>query len=109
MNRSGAFVLWLIPLLFLLISMSGQGLVEGVGFWFIIVVIFLFAARSLGLTGGCHDEKEKPPESRSREEIEELERVMEPYLDVRNRRSKWREYRIRRQSANRPRCHSLRT
>jgi len=87
MNRSVMFVLWLIPILFLVVDTGDQGLLEGDIFWFFLVVIVLFVARSLGLTGEPDDREEGSLHTRSREEIAELERALQPYLAVASSRS----------------------
>jgi bacteriorhodopsin len=87
MNRSVVFVLWLIPIVFLVVDAGEQGLVEGDTFWFFLVVIALFVARTLGLTGERDDREEGSSQTRSREEIGELERALQPYLVVASSRS----------------------
>ena len=63
MNRSVSFVLWLIPIVFLVVDLGDQGLLEGVTFWFFLVVILLFVARSIGIIGEHGDGKEDPPQN----------------------------------------------
>ena len=63
MNRSVSFVLWLIPIVFLVVDLGDQGLLEGVTFWFFLVVILLFVARSIGMIGEHGDVKGEPPEN----------------------------------------------
>src|SRR6516165_3471258 len=45
MNRSVPFVLWLIPIVFLVVELGDQGLLGEITFWFLLVVACLFAAR----------------------------------------------------------------
>ena len=87
MNRSVPFVLWLIPIVFLVVELGDQGLLGEITFWFLLVVVCLFAARSLGIIGENSDRKEEPLQPRSREEIEEVERAVQPYVVVQGSRS----------------------
>ena len=87
MNRSVPFVLWLIPIVFLVVELGDQGSLDEITFWFLLVVLCLFAARSLGIIGESSDRKEEPLQPRSREEIEEVERAVQPYVVVQGSRS----------------------
>lgn len=80
MNRSVSFVLWFIPILFLVVDFGAEGSLGEDTFWFFVVAIFLFAARSVGITGEADDGRAEPPRQRAHEEIEKLGRVVEPYL-----------------------------
>src|SRR6516162_8830510 len=66
MNRSVPFVLWLIPIVFLVVELGDQGLLRKITFWFLLVVVCLFAARSLGIIGESSDRKEESLQPRSR-------------------------------------------
>jgi len=87
MNRSVVFVLWLIPILFLVVDAGDLGMVEGATFWFFLVVIALFAARTLALTGERDDREEGSSQTRSPEEIGKLKRAVQMYLVVESSRS----------------------
>ena len=63
MNRSVSFVLWLIPIVFLIVDLGDQGLLEETTLWFFLVVIILFVGRSIGTLGEGDDGKGEPPQN----------------------------------------------